>query len=154
MGSIARLLLVVSFLLWVVGCASAGVRTEGATGPVAWQATDFKLAETTVNNQPGERYSFVLLLKETHGIGITFTELQQTVFQHGVLQSAARQQTGRWRLRPKGELRVPLAFSWYCPILPCDQVHGAPWWHITITGTDDRGQPVKLTLDVAPPPVP
>jgi hypothetical protein len=68
----------------VMGCGSAPIRTEGIAGPVTWQAMDFQLAKATVNNQPGERYSFTLLLKETRGAGMMFTEIKWTISQHGV----------------------------------------------------------------------
>jgi hypothetical protein len=47
--------------LLVVGCASAPVHTEGVTGPVAWHATEFQLAKTTIQGQPSEWYAFTLV---------------------------------------------------------------------------------------------
>lgn len=137
----------------VTGCASALVHTEGVAGPVTWQATDFKLVKTTVNGQPGARYSFTLRMKESSGTGMTFTKMQQSIFQHGV-NPVSTQHTGRWHLRPHGELHVPFSFSWYCPqaFELCGGAVGAPRWEITLTGSDDRGQPVTAVIEVAPPP--
>lgn len=146
-------LFMISVLALVAACASASLRTEGVTGPITWQATDFKLAKTTANYQPGERYSFMLVLKEINGVGITLTEMKWTVSQHGLSHSPSSQRTGSWRFRPHGELRIPFSFFRYCPYDSCLEVYGAPRWNITFTGSDDRGQPVKLVIDVEPPPL-
>ncbi len=147
-------LLLVSVLVLVLGCAAAPIRTEGVTGPVAWYATDVTWAKTTVDGREGERYSLTLVLKETSGAGITFTHLKRAVFQHHV-RSSPVERTGRWRLQPHGELQFPFSHSWYCPQAfdRCLEVYGAPQWTITLTGTDDRCQPVQLVIDFASPPV-
>jgi hypothetical protein len=147
-------LLLISSLIaaLVMGCGSAPIRTEGIAGPVTWQAMDFQLAKATVNNQPGERYSFTLLLKETRGAGMTFTEIKWTISQHGVTPTTS-DRTGRWRLPPHGQWRVPFSFSWYCPqaFESCAGARGVPQWNIILTGTNDRGQPVQVVIAVAPP---
>jgi hypothetical protein len=147
-------LLLISSLIaaLVMGCGSAPIRTEGIAGPVTWQAMDFQLAKVTVNNQPGERYSFTLLLKETCGAGMTFTEIKWTISQHGVTPTTS-DRTIRWRLPPHGQWRVPFSFSWYCPqaFESCAGARGVPPWNIILTGTDDRGQPVQVVIAVAPP---
>ena len=149
-------LLLISALIptLVTGCASAPIRTEGVAGPVTWQALDFQLAKTTINKQPGERYAFTLLVKETRGAGITFTEMRWTISQHGVTPSTS-ERTGRWRLPPRGQWRLPFSVSWYCPqaVDSCPGATGVPQWHIILTGTDDRGQPVQVVIAVAPPPL-
>ncbi len=145
-------LLLISFSLaaLIAGCASPPIRTEGVTGPVTWHAIDLKLAKTTVDGIEGERYSLTLVLKEMNGTSITFTNMKRTVFQHHVSRSSPAEDVGRWRLQPNGELRFPLSFAWYCPGQPCLPVHGGPQWNILLTGTDDRGQPVRLAIDFVP----
>jgi hypothetical protein len=147
-----RLVVGVLFLALVTGCTAARVQTAGVAGPVAWQATEFTRAETTVNGQPGARYAFTLRVQEPRGTGLTFTTLHQAISQHGV-QPVSTQQTGRWRLQPHGELHIPISFSWYCPqaFEGCARVVGAPRWVITLSGSDDRGQPVTAIIEVSPP---
>jgi hypothetical protein len=146
-------LLLVSLL--VVGCASPPVHTDGVTGSVAWHATEFRLARATVQGQPGERYAFTLVLSDRDGIGVIFTDLQRTVVAHHV-QTASTARTGRWRLPPHGELRLPFSFAHYCP-----QAFGscsgppvfAPHWHIVLTEADDRGHPVQVVIELDVPPI-
>jgi hypothetical protein len=140
--------------LMLVGCASAPLHTEGVAGPVAWQATAFQLAKTTIQGQPGERYAFTLVLHNTGGTGVTFTELQRTVSAHQV-QTASTERKGQWRLPPHGELRLPFAFAHYCPqaFESCSEPPVfAPHWHLVLNGADDHGQPVQVVieLDVSP----
>jgi hypothetical protein len=85
---------------------------------------------------------------------MTFTTLHQAISQQGV-HPVSTQQTGRWRLRPHGELHIPFSFAWYCPqaFEVCVGAVGAPHWEITLRGSDDRGQPVTAVIEVTPPPV-
>jgi hypothetical protein len=55
-----------------------------------------------------------LVLHDTGGTGITFTELQRTASAHHV-QAASTERTRHWRLPPNGELRLPFSFAHYCP---------------------------------------
>jgi hypothetical protein len=139
----------------VVGCASPPVHTDGVTGAVAWQATDFQLAKATIQDQPGERYAFTLVLNERGGTGVTFTDLQWTVSARQV-HTASAERTGRWRLPPNGELRLPFSFAHYCP-QAFDGCRGpyafTPHWHIVLNGADDRGQPVQVVIDLDAPPL-
>jgi hypothetical protein len=141
--------------LLVGGCASTPVHTDGATDAVAWHAVDFQLAQTTVQGQPGERYAFTLVLRERGGTGVTFTALQRTVRSPQV-QTASTARTGRWRLPPNGELRLPFSFTHYCP-QAFDGCRGprvfTPHWHIALNGADDRGQPVQVVIDLDAPPI-
>ena len=141
--------------LLVVGCASTPVHTNGVTGSVAWHATDFQLTKATVQGQPGERYAFTLILSDREGIGVTFTVLQRTVSAHQV-RTASTEQTGLWRLRPNGELRLPFSFAYYChqAFEICHEpAPFAPHWHIVLNGADDRGQPVQVVIDLDAPPM-
>jgi hypothetical protein len=141
--------------LLVMGCASTPVHTDGVAGAVAWHATDFQLAKATVQGQPGERYAFTLVLSDRGGTGVTFTDLQRTVSAHQV-HTASTERTGRWRLPPNGELRLPFSFTHYCS-QAFDSCSGpavfAPHWHIVLTGADDRGHPVQVVIDLDAPPI-
>jgi hypothetical protein len=114
--------------------------------------TAFQRVPTTVHNRPGERYTFTLLLRERTGAGVTFTRVTQTVSAANV-QPMTMAQDGQWRLPPNGELRLPFRLSWSCPAVPdaCSAVAGPPHWHILLTGADDRGDPVQLSLELDAP---
>jgi hypothetical protein len=141
--------------LLVAGCASTPVHTDGTTGAVAWHAIDFQLAQTTVQGQPGERYAFTLVLSERSGTGVTFTTLQRIVSAPRV-SPASTARTGRWRLPPNGELRLPFSFTHYCP-QAFDGLRGphvfTPHWQIVLNGADGRGQPVQVVIDLDVPPL-
>jgi hypothetical protein len=119
---------------------------------VAWRVTAFQRVPTTAHDRPGERYTFTLLLHEQVGAGITFTRVTQTVSAAHV-QPMTLVQDGKWRLPPKGELRLPFRLVWSCPAVPgaCSAVAGPPHWHIRLTGTDDHGDLVQLSLEVEAP---
>jgi hypothetical protein len=153
MSALMWSLLLMSLL--VGGCASTPVHTDGSTEAVAWQAVDFQLAQTTVQGQPGERYAFTLVLSERGGTGVTFTALQRTASAPQV-QTASTARTGRWRLPPNSELRLPFSFTHYCPQAfdGCRGPHVfSPHWHLVLRGADDRGQPVQVVIDLDAPPV-
>ena len=141
--------------LLVVGCALTPVHTDGVTGFVAWHATDFQLTKVTVRGQPGERYAFTLVLSDRGGTGVTFTALQRTVSAHHV-RTTSTERTGRWRLRPNGELRLPFSFAYDCHQafeLCHEPATFAPHWHIVLNGADDRGQPVQVVIELDAPPI-
>jgi hypothetical protein len=153
MRALIRPLLLMSLL--VGGCASTLVHTAGVSGSVAWHATDFQLTKAAIQGQPGERYTFTLVLSARGTTGITFTVLQQTVSAPKV-QTAFTERTGRWRLPANGTLQFPLSFTHYCP-QPFDSCRGpavfAPHWHIVLDGAEDQGQPVQVVIDLHPPPI-
>ena len=139
-------------LVVAMGCASAPVSRSDVAGAVAWRATAFQRVPTTVQDRPGERYSFTLLLREQTGTGITFTRVTQTVSAAAV-QPMTVTQDGQWRLPPKGELQLPFRLVWSCPALSetCATAAGPPHWHILLTGTTDHDHPVQLGLEVDAP---
>jgi hypothetical protein len=151
----ARIWSLLLMSLLVVGCASTPVHTDGVTGSVAWHATDFQLARATVQSQPGERYAFTLVLSDRGGTGVTFTDLRRTVSAHHI-RMASTERTGRWRLPPNGELRLPFSFAYYChqAFEVCHEpATFAPHWRIVLNGADDRGQPVQVVIDLDVPPL-
>jgi hypothetical protein len=142
----------ISLLAVAMGCATASVSRTDLTGSVAWRVTALQRVPTTVHDRPGERYTFTLLLHEQAGAVMTFTRVTQTVSAAQV-QPMTLVQDGEWRLPPKGELRLPFRLGWSCPAMAgaCSAVAGPPHWQILLTGTDDRGDPVQLGLDVEAP---
>lgn len=141
----------------VVGCAALGVRTEGVSGPIAWRATDFNVGSVPgdtgiIGRRDREIYAFTLVLQETQGTAITFTKVAYTIAGSVGLKPFSTEETGQWRLRPHGELRWPLSSTYGCASIDCvDPGFVAPVWHITLMGTDDRGQPVRIAIDLRLP---
>jgi hypothetical protein len=119
---------------------------------VIWRVTAFQVTRTTVHGHPGERYTVTLLLRERTGTGITFTRITQAVSAHQTAVATVTQ-AGQWRLPPTGELQLPFWVVWSCPDVDetCAAVAGPPHWHITLTGTDDRRQPVELIMEFDAP---
>jgi hypothetical protein len=139
----------VGLLVMMAACATTPVHLERNAGVVTWQATAFHVTQTMVHGHPGEHYTFTLLLREHAGTGITFTHIAQAVSaRHTAVATAT--QTGRWRLPATGELQLPFWLSWSCPDVddPCATVAGSPHWRITLTGMDDRSQPVELVIEL------
>lgn len=155
----ARTLFALLLGVVVTGCASLGVRTEGVSGPIAWRATDLKVQ--AVGEAPGfigvgraaqEVYSFTLVLQETQGTAITFTKVAYTIDSGPALLPFSSEQPGHWELRPYRELRWPLSSSYHCPASDCMNPGAvAPVWHIILTGTDDKGRPVRAVIDLKLP---
>ena len=132
--------------LAMIGCAAS---LKGVSGPVAWQATDLRVVERSVSGAARDIYAFTLVLEETHGSALTLTSLAQTVSQPGVNAAGVSHHFPiLWKLRPHGELRQPLSFYWYCAEAQCQNLGPiAPWYNIVLTGTDDRGQPIRVAID-------
>jgi aspartyl protease family protein len=144
-------------LLWMTvvisGCAMLGARLEGVSGPIAWQATDMRVVERQVTETNRDLYAFTLVLKETQGRGVTFTYLEYTMTQPGVVPIGDTQRaTIAWRLHPYGELRHLFSSYIYCAEPPCRNLGSqAPWWHIVLTGTDEQRQAVQVAIDLRLP---
>lgn len=148
-----RVLLVLWLAVVSGGCATLGARLDGVSGAIAWQATDLRVVERQVTGTTRELYVFTLVLKETQGLGVTFTHLAYTISQPGIDSVGETQQaTIRWALHPRGELRHPLSSYIYCREVHCqDWGPIVPWWHIVLTGTDERDQPVRVAIDLRLP---
>jgi clan AA aspartic protease (TIGR02281 family) len=140
------ILLGLSVVLALTGCAAT---LTGVSGPVDWQVTDLRVVERSVDGMARDLYAFTLVLNETQGRALTLTQLEQTVSQPGVNPAGSSQQVSiHWKLRPHGELRQPRAIYYYCAESQCrpsDSI--APWYNIVLTGTNDRGQPVRVAMD-------
>ena len=130
-----------------IGCAPIGVRTEGVSGPVAWEATDLRIIKRMVDGLPGECYAFTLVLKETQGRGITFTHAKYILTSVETMTWTEKKAV-HLKLLPHGELRVPFSYGiklggvgrYVRPI------GGA--WTIIMTGKDDRDSPVRVSIRI------
>ena len=139
--------------LLLAGCSAFGTRTSGVSGPVEWRTTDFAWGAEGFG---GQSYTFTLLLRETQGNDLTFTHVAAVLHNAADSRPAFWERTGQWRLPAHGEVPIPLGSRRYCPSAPCwDSGPGlVPVWHLTLTGTDQRGQPVRLVMDLRFPPIP
>src|SRR5262245_40868854 len=139
---LTSMLLAWSTALLLSGCA---MYLRGVSGPVAWQATDLRVVERSVAGAERDIYAFTLVLEETQGTALTFTQMEYTISQPGVNPAGTtRHTTILWKLRPRGELRQPFSFYWFCDASQCQERRPiAPWYTIVLTGTNNHGQPVR-----------
>ena len=139
-------LLAVCVPLVLSACTTLGPRLDAKPASIAWHATDFRVITRTLDGVERTLYTFMLVLQETQGSGITFTQLDYTTRHPGfALLPASERSAILWKLRPYGELRQLLYSSPCCPETHFGlQGRPAPAWHMRLTGTDDRGQPVRV----------
>jgi clan AA aspartic protease (TIGR02281 family) len=142
-------------VLVVLGTAMMGCTAylKGTSGPVAWQATDLRLIERSVSGADRDIYAFSLVLAETQGSTITFTNMEYTVSQPDLNAAGISYHSSiLWKLRPRGELRQPFSFYWDCGARHCpNSVTTAPWYNIVLTGTNAEGQPIRVAIDLKLP---
>jgi hypothetical protein len=144
-------------LVWgllLAGCTTpVGVRTSGVSGPVDWRTTDFEWHPEGFDEQA---YTFTLLLRETQGRDLTITHLHAVLYNTTDSLPAHWERTGQWRLPARGEVSIPLGSRRYCPYAKCWDSGPSldPVWHLTLRGTDQGGQPVRLALDLRFPSIP
>jgi hypothetical protein len=108
---------------------------------VAWKTIDLQPAR--------DRYAFTLVLTETRGVGITYTEVRAEVYQSGPALSLPSVTRGHWRMQPYGEIRVSFQGETRCH--GCTPGAGPSLWHFVFTGTDDRGDAVRLEFEARLP---
>jgi len=141
-------------LLLVPACATLAPRIEGRSEILAWQATDLTLEQKTVEGRSLWFYTFELLLREARGTGLTFNEIETTLYQPGTTSWSARYR-GTWRLDANDQFRIPLGSTLACPPTSGGICSGAnvpiPLWRIRMSGTDDRGQPATAVIDLSLP---
>lgn len=139
----------------IMGCAALSSRPHLASGhpSVTWQATDFRVIARTVEGVERDLYTFTLVLDETQGNVITFTQLDHTIYHPGIdLVPASEHTTIAWKLRPHSEVRQLFYSSPHCAEARCTmRGHFTPWWHIVLTGSDDHGQPVRVAINLTWP---
>jgi len=137
-------------ILTIAGCAALGPRTEGVAGPIRYRATDLELARRTIDNRELWFYSFSVHVTELQGRELVFNEIETTVYQPGT-RPWSPVYRGKWKLPAHGELRIPLATTLACrgPEGNCSGPNvPMPLWQITLTGTDDRDEPIRLVIDL------
>jgi hypothetical protein len=156
----ARFVILMLVLFGASACATLQPKLEGTSGTTTWRATNLGLSKRTVGGLEREVYEFVLAIRDSGGAGITFTRIERAVYQPGSSPGISTQE-GRWRLEPKGELRLPYYSFQYCERVydRCvDRVVNQPLWKFVFSGMDDRGQKVRLDIDLqlpsAPAPLP
>ena len=149
-----RLVLALVSLAVLAACASLGVKTEGVSGPVAWQATDLDLSRQSINNRDVWTYSFSLLLQEQQGVRLVFNEIQMAIYQPGV-GPWTPMYNGVWPLAVNGKMRIPLQSSITCQFGAGGSCLGptvpAPLWQLVFRGKNDEGRPVSIKIDITLP---
>jgi hypothetical protein len=120
-------------LMWSGACATYEAR-EGRSGPVAWALVD--------KTRTASGGMCTLVLRETAGVGITFTTLKTTVTVpstgYGVeYYGGMGEQPFAHRLPANGELRTRLNVT-----------ASQRYMDLEFRGTDDAGRPVILPLRV------
>jgi clan AA aspartic protease (TIGR02281 family) len=151
---LARVLLTFSAALIIAGCAERQIHVTGASGPVAWQVTDFRIVTRSMQGTPRDLYTFTLVLQETQGTALTFQQVVSRLT-HPSIPTLPQQSTILWQLRPHGELRQPFAFP-LCITDACKHAAAmAPWsLDLAILGTDQRQQPLRVVINTRLPNAP
>jgi predicted aspartyl protease len=150
---LGTVLLAVCVPLVLTACTTLPPRLDAEPAPVAWHATDFRVITRTVDGVERSLYTFMLVLEETQGSGVTLTQIDYTTHHPGLALLPSSERTAiLWKLQPYGERRQ-LFYSSPC----CAETHFgiqgrlAPAWHILLTGTTEHGQPVRVVIDLALP---
>ena len=146
-------LLAVCVNIVLTACTTLSPHLDAEPASITWHATDFRVITRTLDGIERTLYTFMLVLEETQGSGITLTQLDYTTRHPGFALLPSSERTPiLWKLRPYGELRQ-LFYSSPC----CSEAHFgvrgrlAPAWHILLTGINDHGQPVHVAIDLALP---
>ena len=148
-------------LTMLVGCATA--KNDGVSGNVTWHLTDLRTEERDAG-PPGRggrsiTWRYTIVLKETQGTSITFNNVDSSYVTSPRTRVTRKSQAVTLTLPARGELRVP---AWDTDWLVVPQgIEGTPRPRNpngrstrVFSGTNEGGQPVKLTLEFAPHDVP
>ncbi|HSX80943.1 MAG TPA: retropepsin-like aspartic protease [Candidatus Saccharimonadia bacterium] len=143
----------VSLSCWVRRCWGAQLisRVGAALSPGRRQG--LRIIERSVSGSDRDIYAFALVLEETQGSAITFTNLEYTVSQPEINPAGVSYHSSiLWKLRSGGELRQPFSFYWDCGDRQCPNwVATALWYNIILTGTNTQGQPIQVAIDLKLP---
>lgn len=142
-----------SIVMLLCGCASLGTRVQGETEVLSWKATDMRLELRPTGSGNRYFYTFNLVVRESRGTALRFNEIVTTIYQPGIGPWTGKYH-GDWRLGPREAFRVPLQSTISC-LSTTPNCLGTnvpvPLWRITLTGTDDKAQPVKAVIDLSLP---
>lgn len=145
---------VLTVCLFLSACATLTPRLEGRNEIVAWEATDLALTQKPVGDRGQWYYTFELIVREIRGTGFTFNEIETTIYQPGTTSWTGRYR-GVWRLDSNDQFRIPLTSTLTCHPTGGGMCTGTtvpiPLWQIRMTGTDDRGQPAGVVIDLTLP---
>ena len=89
------------------------MRTSGISGPVDWRTTDSGWHPEAFGEQV---YTFTLLLRETQGRDLTFTQVAAVLYNATDSLPAHWQRRGQWRLPAHGEVAIPWARAAVVPM--------------------------------------
>lgn len=144
------LLISLSIGLLLAGCAAMGIQIEGQTQTLRWRTTDFRNYIITLEER--EIYAYTLVLQETRGTSITFTELQGEFRNNPISRLFTMAEVGNWKLPANGERRIRLYTYRYCHVVNCkDWGDLAPIWQLVLIGTDEQGQAVREVIHMRLP---
>lgn len=104
--SLTCVLLTLSAALVVIGCTERQIHVNGASGPLVWQVTDFRIVARSVQGTPRNLYAFTLVLQETQGTALTFRQVVSRLT-HPSIPTLPQQSTILWQLRPHREMNWP-----------------------------------------------
>jgi hypothetical protein len=131
-----------------------GIRTEGTSGPLTWQAKDLNVVTKTIEGQEREDYTFTLVIKNVSSSALTLTSMERTVYQAGGGQAGTSQLNGVWEVKPGGSWTFPLFSYQYCGTTSCTfRGMSAPMWKIVFKGRDVSNRDVVIPLEMALPAV-
>src|ERR1043166_2637748 len=88
MHAVLRHILRVIFAVAVIAVSGCGasplyVQTSGTAGPLQWEAVDLASGVEIREGQEVDTYEFTLILRETRGVGLTFTNVSSTLYGGG-----------------------------------------------------------------------
>lgn len=145
-----RLLISLFIGLFLAGCTSIEIRTEGQTQSLRWQATDIR--NYTIALEKREIYEYTLVLQNMRGAPVTFTDLQGQLRNNPTSRLFTMEEVGNWKLPANGELRIPLSTYRYCHVVNCDDWGDlSPIGHLELIGTDAQGQAVREVIQLRLP---
>ena len=131
-------------MLAITGCGAGPlyVQTAGTAGPLQWEAVDLASGREMREGKEVDTYEFTLVLRETRGIGLNFTNVSSSIYGGG--WGGFGRHAKNLPLSPYCELRLPLSATGF----------KSPLWFVTLSGKDEGGKAVTITITVALPPNP
>jgi len=141
---ISRLAFATAATLMITGCGAGPlyVQTAGTVGPLQWKAIDLRSGREVREGKEVDTYDFTLILRETGGVGLIFTSVSSSVLGGG--WSGFGRHSDNLQLPAYCELRMPLSATGF----------KSPLWFVYLSGKDEHGKAVTITITVALPPNP